>query len=188
MRGLSDAEIQGAADAAEERGMPGKYVIPLLNTSGQPSLSQLENRALRQRIMETSLVRGSRGGEFDNREILSRTARLRAERAQLLGYPNHAAYVLEEQTAQTVEAVQQRLADLTPRAIANAEREAADLQAMVQRDGVDFQLAAWDWAYYAEKVRQERYSFDENQLRPYFELNNVLEKGVFYAAEQIYGI
>jgi len=188
LRGLSDAEIQGAADAAAERGMRGKYVIPLLNTSGQPALSQLENRALRQRIMETSLARGSRGGQYDNREILSRVARLRAERAQLLGYPNHAAYVLEEQTAQTVEAVQQRLADLTPRAIANAQRELADLQEMVRREGVDFQLAAWDWAYYAEKVRQERYSFDESQLRPYFEYNNVLEKGVFYAAEQIYGL
>jgi peptidyl-dipeptidase Dcp len=188
LAGLSDAEIQGAADAAAERGMPGKYVIPLLNTSGQPSLSQLENRALRQRIMETSLARGSSGGEHDNRGILSRTAQLRAEKARLLGYPSHAAYVLEEQTAKTVDAVEERLGDLTPRAIANAEREAADLQEMIQREGGDFQLASWDWAFYAEKVRQERYSFDEGQLRPYFELNNVLEKGVFYAAEQIYGI
>lgn len=186
--GLSDAEIQAAAEEAEERGMPGKYVLPLLNTSGQPLLSTLENRALRQRIMETSLARGSRGGEFDNTEVLSRTARLRAERAQLLGYPNHAAYVLEEQTAQTVEAVNQRLADLTPRAIANAQREAADLQAMIQSEGVDFQLAAWDWAFYAEKVRQQRYNFDESQLKPYFLLDNVLEKGVFFAANQIYGV
>ena len=188
LTGLSDAEIQAAADEAVEREMPGKYVLPLLNTSGQPVLSTLENRALRQRIMETSLARGSRGGEFDNTEVLSRTARLRAERAQLLGYPNHAAYVLEEQTAQTVDAVNQRLADLTPRAIANAQREAADLQAMIQSEGVDFQLAAWDWAFYAEKVRQQRYNFDESQLKPYFQLDNVLEKGVFFAANQVYGI
>ncbi len=118
-------------------------MLPLLNTSGQPILTSLENRALRQRIMETSLARGSSGGEFDNRESLSRTARLRAERAQLLGYPNHAAFILEEQTAQTVDAVNERLAALTPPAIRNAQREIADLQAMIQREGVDFQLAAW---------------------------------------------
>ncbi|HEY0963696.1 MAG TPA: M3 family metallopeptidase [Pseudomonadales bacterium] len=188
LAGLSDAEIQAAADEAASRDMPGKYVLPLLNTSGQPLLSTIENRALRQRIMETSLARGSRGGEFDNTEVLSRTARLRAERAQLLGYPNHAAYILEEQTAQTVDAVNQRLADLTPRAIANAQREAADLQAMIQGEGVDFQLAAWDWAYYAEKLRQDRYDFDETQLKPYFLLDNVLEKGVFFAANQVYGV
>jgi peptidyl-dipeptidase Dcp len=188
LSGLSDAEIQAAADEATARDMPGKYVIALINTSGQPVLSSLDNRALRQRIMEVSLARGSNGGEFDNREVLSRTAKLRAERAQLLGYPNHAAYVLEKETAQTVEAVNERLADLTPRAIANAKKELADLQAMIKAEGVDFQLAAWDWAYYAEKVRKERYSFDESQLKPYLELNNVLEKGVFFAANQIYGI
>src|SRR5690606_12057393 len=188
LTGLSPAEIQAAADEANARNLSGKYVLPLLNTSGQPALSSLENRALRQRIMETSLARGSRGGEFDNTEVLSRTARLRAERAQLLGYPNNAAYILEEQTAQTVEAVNPRLADLTPRAIANAQREAADLQAMIQGEGVDFQLAAWDWAYYAEQLRQQRYNFDESQLKPYFLLDNVLEKGVFFAANQIYGV
>lgn len=186
--GLSDAEIQAAADEAGKRDMPGKYVIALINTSGQPVLTSLENRALRQRIMEVSLARGSSGGEFDNREVLSRTAKLRAERAQLLGYPNHAAYVLEKETAQTVAAVNERLADLTPRAIANAEKEIADLNAMIKAEGVDFQLAAWDWAYYAEKVRQDRFSFDEAQLKPYLELNNVLEKGVFFAANQVYGV
>ncbi|MGA0806315.1 MAG: M3 family metallopeptidase [Pseudohongiellaceae bacterium] len=188
LTGLSDAEIQAAADAAVARDHSGKYVLPLLNTSGQPLLTTLENRALRQRIMETSLVRGSRGNEYDNRDVLSRTVRLRAERAQLLGYPNHAAVQLAKQTAQTVEAVQQRLADLIPRAVANAQREAAELQAQLQAEGVDFQLAAWDWAYYAEKVRQQKFSFDESQLRPYLEIDNVLQKGVFFAANQIYGI
>lgn len=188
LAGLSEIEIQAAADEAEDRGLAGKFVLPLLNTSGQPILPSLDNRALRQRIMETSLARGSSGGEYDNREVLSRTARLRAERAQLLGYPNHAAYVLEKQTAQTVAAVNERLADLTPRAIENARAEIADLQAMITAEGGDFELAAWDWAYYAEKVRQQRYDFDEAQLRPYFELNNVLEKGVFFAANQLYGI
>ena len=188
LAGLSDAEIQAAADEAASRNMPGKYVIPLLNTSGQPSLTKLENRALRQRIYETSLSRGHRGGEYDNREILSRTVELRAEKAELLGFPTYADYSLQEQTAQTLAAVNQRLAELVPPAVANARREAADLQAMIDAEGGDFELAAWDWAYYAEKVRQERYQFDENQLRPYFEVNNVMFNGVFYAATQIYGI
>jgi len=186
--GLSDAEVLAAAEEATARDLPGKYVLPLLNTSGQPVLTALENRALRQRITEISLARGSNGGDFDNRAIISRTALLRAERAQLLGYPSHAAYVLEKQTAQTVAAVNARLAALTPPAIANAQREIADLQAMIQAGGVDFQLAAWDWSYYAEKVRQERYNFDESELRPYFELDNVLQNGLFFAANQIYGI
>jgi peptidyl-dipeptidase Dcp len=188
LRGLSDTQIQTAAEAATARNLPGKYVLPLLNTSGQPLLVTLDNRTLRQRVMETSLARGSRGNDWDNLGILSRTAYLRAERAQLLGYPNHAAYRLEPQTAQTVVAVNQRLADLMPRAIANAQRELADLQAMLVSEGVDFQLAAWDWSYYAEKVMQQRYSFDEAQLKPYFEFNNVLQKGVFHAANQIFGI
>ncbi|MGA0934487.1 MAG: M3 family metallopeptidase [Pseudohongiellaceae bacterium] len=188
LAGLSEARIQAAADEATARDMPGKYVIPLLNYSSQPTLAALENRALRQRIQETAESRGHRGGEFDNTEVLSRTITLRAERARLLGYDSHAAYVLEKQTAQTVGAVNQRLADLTAPAIANARREAADIQAMIEAEGEDFDLAAWDWPFYAEKVRQQRYNFDESQLRPYFEIDNVLLKGVFFAAGQIYGI
>ncbi|MDT8398055.1 MAG: M3 family metallopeptidase [Pseudomonadales bacterium] len=188
LAGLSEAGIQAAADEAASRNLPGKYVIPLLNTSGQPALASLENRALRQRIYETSLSRGSHGGAYDNREILSRTLRLRAERANLLGYATHADYVLDEQTAKTLVAVKQRLAELIPPALANARREAADLQAMIDAEGGDFKLAAWDWAYYAEKVRQQRYDFDESRLRPYFELDSVLHNGVFYAAGQIYGL
>ncbi len=188
LAGLSDARIQAAADEAISRDLPGKYVIPMMNTSQQPSLVSLDNRTLRQHIMETSLARGSHGSEFDNRELLSRTLRLRAEKALLLGYPNYAVYALEQQTAKTVAAVQQRLGDMLPRAVANAKREAADMQAMIQSEGGNFQLAAWDWSYYAEKVRQQRYSFDGSQLRPYFEFDNVLEKGVFFAAEKIYGI
>jgi peptidyl-dipeptidase Dcp len=188
LAGLTEAQIKAAADEAESRDLPGKFVLPLLNTSGQPSLSSLENRALRQRIHETSLSRGHRGGEYDNREILSRTAKLRAEKAQLLGYDNHAAYVLENQTAKTVEAVNQRLAELTPPAVANAKREAADMQAMIDGEGGNFKLASWDWDFYTEKVRQKRFNFDESQLRPYLEVNNVMEKGVFYAANQLFGL
>ena len=168
--------------------MEGKYVIPLLNTSGQPSLSNIQNRDLRKRIHDTSLSRGSRGGEFDNREIVSEVLELRAERARMLGYDNHADYILEEQTAGTVAAVNQRLAELIAPSVANARREAADLQQMIRVEGYDFDLAAWDWAFYTEKLRAERYNFDESQLQPYFELDNVLQRGVFYAAEHLYGI
>ena len=188
LAGLTDAEIQSAEEAAAERDLAGKFVIPLLNTTQQPALTTLENRALRQRILETSMARGHRGGEYDNREIVSRTATLRAQRAQLLGYANHAEYVLADETALTVEAVNARLASLTPPAVANAKREAADLQAMIDSAGGDFELAAWDWDFYAEQLRQERYDFDAAQLKPYLELNSVLKNGVFFAAGQIYGV
>ncbi|MEQ8955712.1 MAG: M3 family metallopeptidase [Gammaproteobacteria bacterium] len=186
--GLDEALIDAAAAEAEERGLPGRFVIPLLNTSGQPALASLQNRSLRERIHRTSLSRGSRGGEFDNREVLATVLRLRAERAQLLGYANHAAYILENQTAGSVEAVNQRLRELAPPAVANTNREAADLQDMIRQEGYDFQLGPWDWSFYTEKVRQARFAFDESQLRPYFEVDNVLQRGVFYAAERLYGI
>ena len=188
LAGLSKNEIAAAAEAAVARDLEGKYVFALLNTSGQPALSSLENRALRERIMAASQARGRQGGEFDNRDIVTRMARLRAERAQMLGYPNHAAYILEQQTAQTVDAVNERLASLTPPAVANAQAEAVDLQEMIGTEDGDFALAGWDWAYYTEKVRAARYAFDASQLRPYFEMNTVLTNGVFYAATQLYGL
>ena len=188
LAGLSDEQIAAAAEAAKERELEGKFVLPLLNTSGQPALSSLENRALRERIHKTSLSRGSRGGEFDNRGNLTRVAQIRAERAKLLGYENHAAYSLEDQTARTTDAVNERLASLAPAAVANARREEADLQAMVDAEGGDFTIASWDWDFYTEKVRQAKYDFDESQLRPYFELNSVLDNGVFFAAEKVYGL
>ncbi len=188
LAGLSDDAIAAAAEEAKARDLEGKYVLALRNTSGQPPLSSLQNRALRERIHKISLSRGSRGGEFDNRAVLTKVIKLRAERAQLLGYANHAAYRLENQTARTAEAVNQRLATLAPAAVANAKREAVDLQKMIAADGHDFELASWDWAYYAEKVRKARYDFDDSQLRPYFELDNVLQKGVFYAANRLYGL
>ena len=188
LAGLPDDQIAAAVEAAAARDLEGRYVIPLLNTSGQPALESLADRDLRERIMRTSLARGSQGGEYDNREVITEIARLRAERAVLLGYPNHAAYVLERQTARTVDAVNERLAGLAPPAVANAEREAADLQAMAAAEGADIELAAWDWSYYTEKVRAERYAFDASQLRPYFELDNVLENGVFFAANRLFGL
>ena len=188
LTGLSEAMIEAAAKEAESRDLAGKYVITLQNTSGQPPLSSLENRALRERIHKVSLSRGSRGGEFDNRETFTKVVQLRAKRARLLGYENHATYILENQTAQTTDAVNKRLADLAPASVRNANREATDLQKMIDAEGGSFMLASWDWDFYTEKVRQERYKFDESQLKPYFELDNILKNGVFYAATRLYGI
>ncbi len=188
LAGLSEGRIAATVAAAAARDLEGQFVIPLLNTSGQPALDSLEDRGLRERITRTSLARNSRGGEYDNRGVITEMARLRAERAAMLGYPNHAAYILERQTARTVAAVNERLASLAPPAVANAEREAADLQAMAAAEGTDLELAAWDWSYYTEKVRAERYAFDASQLRPYFEMDNVLENGVFFAANRLYGL
>ncbi|MDD3180018.1 MAG: M3 family metallopeptidase [Opitutaceae bacterium] len=188
LAGLSANEIAAAKAAAQADRQDGKFVIRLLNTSGQPVLASLENRALRERIQQASVSRCSHGGEFDNRAIVLRIVQLRAERAVLLGYPNHAAYVLEEQTAATVGAVNRLLAELAPPAVANARREAADMQAIIDQEQAGFQLAPWDWDYYSEKVRRARYAFDESHLRPYFELNHVLHDGVFYAANRLYGL
>jgi peptidyl-dipeptidase Dcp len=188
LAGMSDAMIETAAEAAKEAGHEGKYLIVLINTTQQPPLAVLENRELRQRIFEASMARGSHGGDYDNREALTKVVKLRAERAQLMGYDTHAAYGLEVQTARTPEAVNERLATLAPPAVENAKREAAAMQAIIDAEGGDFELAAWDWDYYSEKVRKQRFDFDASQLKPYLELNNVLEKGVFYAAEMLYGI
>lgn len=191
--GLTEAQISAAADAATERGLEGKYVITLLNTTGQPPLAQLTNRDLRQRIHEASVARGARGNEWDNREIISRVVNLRDERAKMLGYPNHAAYVLDDSTAGTPEAVNDMLGQLAPAAVANAKREAEKLQAMIDQEQAakgepSFQLEPWDWAFYTEKVRQAEYDFDEAQLKPYLEMMNVLENGVLFAATELYGI
>ncbi|VXB65619.1 Dipeptidyl carboxypeptidase [Luteimonas sp. 9C] len=191
--GMTEAQIAAAAEEAKTRGMEGKYVITLLNTTGQPPLPQINNRALRERVHKASVARGSRGNQYDNTEVISQILKLRAERANLMGYPNQAAFILEDSTAGTVEAVNDMLGQLAPAAVANAKLEAAELQAMIDREQAakgepTFQLEPWDWAYYSEKVRQDKYSFDDAQLKPYFEMKNVLENGVFFAATQLYGI
>ncbi len=188
LAGMSPNEISATEAAAKADKKEGKFVIRLLNTSGQPALGSLEDRALRQRIQEASVSRGSRGGDFDNRAVVLRIVQLRAERAELLGYASHAAYMLEDQTARTPAAVDQLLAQLAPPAVANARREAADMQGIIDADHGGFQLAAWDWDFYSEKVRRARYAFDESQLRPYFELDHVLKDGVFFAANRLYGL
>ena len=188
LAGLTDAQITTMANAAKAAGNEGKFLIRLQNTTGQPPLDALTNRALRQKIMEASLVRGSRGGEFDTRETVARITRLRAERANLLGYPTHAAFQLDEQTAGSVDVVNKLLAQLAPPAVANARQEAAAMQAIIDAEKGGFQAAACDWDFYAEKVRKAQYAFDESQLKPYFELRRVLVDGVFFAATKLYGI
>ncbi|MCW5567412.1 MAG: M3 family metallopeptidase [Dokdonella sp.] len=188
LKGLSDGAIRTAAEAAKTRNLDGKYVIPLLNTSGQPALASLEDRALRQKLLDASLTRGSKGGEFDNRAIVAKVVKLRAERAKLLGYATHADYVLADETAGSVAAVNRLLAQLAPPAVANARAEAADIQKIIDREGGKFQVAAADWSYYTEKVRKDKYDFDTAELRPYFEADNVLKNGVFFAATKLYGI
>ena len=188
LAGLSDNQIAAASAAAKDEHKEGKFVLRLQNTTDQPVLGSLQNRALRQRIMEASLSRNSKGGEFDTREIVMRTAQLRAERAKLLGYDNHAEYQLEDQTAKTVPTVNKLLGDLAVAAVANARREAADMQKIVDQEKGDFQIASWDWDFYSEKVRKARYQFDESEVRPYYELNHVLTDGVFFAAGKLYGL
>ncbi|MDQ6765731.1 MAG: M3 family metallopeptidase [Verrucomicrobiota bacterium] len=188
LAGLPDNEIAAAATAAKEAKKEGQFIIPMQNTSGQPALSALENRPLRERIMKTSLARNSHGGPYDTRETVLKIVRLRAERANLLGAENHAAYQLEDQTAKNVATVNKLLGELAPPAVANAHKEAADMQAVIDQEGGNFKLEPWDWSFYAEKVKKARYDFDESQLKPYLELNHVQQDGVFYAAGQIYGL
>jgi len=186
--GLSSSDLAAASAAAKEAKKEGKFVLQLQNTTDQPPLTNLKNRALREKIMKVSLARNSHGGEWDTRKVVLQMAKLRAERATLLGYANHAAYQLEDQTAHDVSTVNNLLAQLAPPAVANARKEATDMQKLVDEEKGGFQLASWDWAYYSEKLRRSRYAFDEAQIKPYFELNHVLVDGVFYAATQLYGI
>ncbi|WP_213434327.1 MULTISPECIES: M3 family metallopeptidase [Lysobacteraceae] len=191
--GLTDAQIDGAAEVAKQRKLEGKYVLTILNTTGQPAAAQLTNRALREKLYKASMSRGSTGGEFDTTAIISQVTKLRAEKANLLGYPNWAAFVLEDETAKTPQAVNDMLGKLAPPAVANAKREAADLQAMIDAEQKakgqpTFKLEPWDWSFYSEKVRKAKFAFDENELKPYLELDNVQQNGVFYAANQLYGL
>jgi len=186
--GMSDAAIETAAQEAKKRNLDGKYVLVLVNTTGQPPLSSLTNRTTRERLMAASLARGSHGGETDSRELVKRLVTLRAQKANLLGYPTYAAYSLEIETAKTPEAVNKLLGELSGPAVNNAKKEAADIQKVIDAEKGGFQVSAADWAYYTDKVRQARYAFDENQLKPYFEMNNVVQNGVFYAANKEFGI
>jgi peptidyl-dipeptidase Dcp len=192
LEGLPAEQIAAAAQEAESRKLKGKWVLTLQNTTGQPVLAQLTNRALRERVFRASVGRAN-GGPNDNTAVAARLVKLRAERAALLGYPSHAAYVLEDETAGTTAAVNKMLSDLAPAAEANARKEATEMQKVVDEQAKaagreSFQLQPWDWAFYSEQVRKAKYAYDESQVRPYFELEHVLEDGVFFAAHELYGL
>jgi len=186
--GLGEGEIQAAAEAAKVRKLEGKWVLPLQNTSGQPVLASLKNRALRERVMKASLERGNRGNANDTKAIVQRMAELRAERGKIMGFKDYASFVLDDQMAKTPETVTKLLSGLAPAAVANAKAEAAKMQAIVDQQKGGFQVASWDWAPYAEQVRKADYDLDDAALKPYFELDRVLKDGVFYAAHELYGL
>ncbi|HCD15890.1 MULTISPECIES: M3 family metallopeptidase [Shewanella] len=185
--GLSDSAIRNAVADAKAAGLDGQYLISITNTTRQPVLTQLKNRELRKQIWEASAYRGLEG-ENETASLVARLAQLRAERAALLGFDNWASYRLSPQMAKTPEAVYEMFGSMVPAVVANTQKEAADIQAMIDKTGGKFQLKPWDWAFYAELVRQEKYDLDEASLKPYFEFNRVLEDGVFFTLNQLYGV
>ncbi|GHF52367.1 peptidyl-dipeptidase Dcp [Amycolatopsis bartoniae] len=188
LAGLSADAVAAAREAANSRGLEGKYLLSLNLPTSQPLLASLANRALRERLFRASVSRGNRGNDNDNGEVLTRIAALRAERAAVLGYPHHAAYVISDQTAATSEAAVGLLERLAPAAVANAKRDAEELQRYLEQDVPGATLEPWDWAFYGERVRKARYDVDDATLRPYFELDRVVRDGVFFAAHKLYGL
>jgi peptidyl-dipeptidase Dcp len=187
LAGFSDTQLASAAEAAQRRHVAG-YLVPLQNTTQQPVLATLTARATRQAVFENSWNRTERNDANDTRATIARLAQLRAERAELLGYPSHAAWKLEDQMAKTPAAALDFMGALVPVATAKASREGKDLQGLIDSQGGGFTLEPWDWDFYSEQLRRSRYDLNDDEVKPYFELNNVLENGVFYAAHQLYGI
>jgi peptidyl-dipeptidase Dcp len=187
LAGLSDADIAAAAEAAKSRKVDG-YVLPMQNTTEQPAMSSLTNRATREALFNASWTRSEKGDANDTRGVVAELASLRAKKAALMGYPNWASYALYDQMAKTPDTAKAFLSRLAPAVAAKERAEAADIQALIDRQGGNFKARPWDWDYYSEQVRKERYALDGDALKPYFEINKVLENGVFYAANQLYGV
>ena len=187
LEGLTENQIASCKAAAQARGFEDKYMISMVNFTGHPVLASLKSRKLRERIMKNSLNKGMRGNEFDTKDILRRMVELRAQRAKLFGLNSHAEYVLQEQTAGHPDRVHAMLRKIAPAAVANARREAADIEKIIAQNE-KHELASWDWDYYTEQVRAEKYELDTSAMRPYFELDRVLNDGVFFAAEKLYGM
>jgi peptidyl-dipeptidase Dcp len=188
LAGMDQGAIAAAAQAAKERNLPGKWVLPLQNTTQQPALSSLADRATRQALFEQSWTRAEKGDANDTRPLIEQIAQLRAQKAALFGYPTWADYVLSDQMAKTPAAVQRFIGQLAPATTAQEKREAAELQQAIRAGGESFDLKPWDWQRYSDRVRKAKYDLDESEIRPYFELNRVLQDGVFYAANRLYGI
>ena len=186
--GLSDGDLAAAAEDAKARKLDGKYLLALQNTTQQPVLASLKDRDLRTEVMKASETRSEKGDANDTRQTIQRLAQLRAQKAKLLGFGSYAAYSLSDQMAGTPDKALKLLTDTVPAATAKARGEVAEMQKVIDAQKGGFKLAASDWDFYAEQVRKAKYDLDESQIKPYFELNNVLENGVFYAANQLYGI
>ncbi|MEA3505389.1 MAG: M3 family metallopeptidase, partial [Bacteroidota bacterium] len=187
LAGLSESSIKAAAETAKEEGMEGKWVFTTQKTSMIPFLQYAENRDLREKIYTAYLNRGNNNNENDNKEILSNIVKLRYQKASLLGFKNYADYRLEPRMAKKAENVMQLLGEIWSHALPLAKKEAKEMQKMINKEGGEFELASWDWWYYAEKIRKAKYDLDENELRPYFKLENVRE-GAFLVANKLYGI
>ena len=185
--GLTPNQIAACKAAAESRGLNDKWLITILNFTGHPLLSSLKNRQLREKVMKNSLIKGDRNNDNDTKEVLLNMVKLRAERAKLFGVKTHAEFVLQEQTAAHPSNVHAMLRKLAPAALRNAQREGRDIQEIISREEAH-DLASWDWGFYTEKVRAEKYSLDTSAMKPYFELESVLKNGVFFAAQKLYGL
>ncbi len=188
LAGLSQGDVEAAAQDAKARGLEGKWLIPLQNTTQQPDLASLTDRATRAKLFENSWLRAERGDADDTRALITELAELRARKAKLLGFPTFAAWRLEDQMAKTPVAVEQFLGKLVPPTTANARREAAGIQELIDAQRGGFKLQPWDWEFYADQVRKAKYNLDQAELEPYFELDRVLQDGVFYAAHELYGV
>ncbi len=186
--GLSPDEIASAAQAAAEKGLADRWLIPLLNTTQQPALAALRDRQTRENLFKAGWLRTQKGDENDTQHIVRRLVALRARQAQLLGFDNYASWSTADQMAKTPEAALAFMRGIVPAARARAEREQADIQNVIDDEQGGFSVQAWDWAYYAERVRLEKYALDESQIKPYLALNRALEEGVFWAASQLFGI
>ncbi|SHJ17216.1 peptidyl-dipeptidase Dcp [Cruoricaptor ignavus] len=186
--GLTEDQIAAAAAAAEKAGQNGKYLISLQNTTQQPLLASLKNRATREKLFKASWYRAEKGDANDTRKTVEQLAKLRLKKAQILGKKNFAEWKLQDQMAKNPEAAMNLMKQLAQPAIETAKREQADIQALINQQGGNFKVEPWDWDFYAEQVRKAKFDLDENEIKPYFELTTVLEKGVFYAAEKFYGI
>lgn len=186
--GLSADEIADAAQAASERDLNDRWLIPLLNTTQQPALSALRNRQTRENLFNAGWTRTQKGDENDTRALILRLTALRARQARLLGFEDYASWSIADQMAKTPDAALAFMRGIVPAARTRAEREQADIQKVIDDEQGGFTVHPWDWAFYAERVRQAKYALDESQIRPYFALNNVLHDGVFWTASQLFGI
>ena len=186
LAGLAQGDMDALAQNAKANKSKGKWLISLQNTTQQPLLQSLSNRDVRAKLFNASITRAEKSDSNDTRATISALAKLRAQKAKLLGFPNYAAWVLQDQMAKTPEAVDKFFAKLVPASTAEAKKEAVDIQSLIDKQKGGFQLQPYDWNFYSEQVRKQKYDLNEDDVKPYFEINKVLQDGVFYAANQLY--